>query len=234
MPLLQLKWPSVVSNLVQSVGHCQDAKVNLESLAEIDYLALGEQGNQLGLSRLQSHTRARLANILRVWIKNNQVRPPSVNILNRLIDDVVFASEDAVPVIQWGDVLVRRYQQTLYLLKNEVIPVIDSLEWATFPEPLKLGESGHHLYASPSEKGFVLAEGHRIQVRFREGGESFYWHGQNKQLKKLLQQWKVPPWKRDRIPLLFIDNELAAVVGFAVSDYYYGIESGVSYSIELL
>ena len=35
--------------------------------------------------------------------------------------------------------------------------------------------------------------------------------------KKLLQQWDVPPWWRDRVPLLYLEGELLAVGGLAYS-----------------
>jgi tRNA(Ile)-lysidine synthetase-like protein len=34
------------------------------------------------------------------------------------------------------------------------------------------------------------------------------------ELKKLFQQWQVPPWERDRVPLIYIEDELVAVVGY--------------------
>jgi tRNA(Ile)-lysidine synthase len=59
-----------------------------------------------------------------------------------------------------------------------------------------------------------------LRVGFREGGEKIKLHGHqhHKSLKTLWQEWAVPPWERDRIPLLFYDNELIAVVGYGLSE----------------
>jgi tRNA(Ile)-lysidine synthase len=38
-------------------------------------------------------------------------------------------------------------------------------------------------------------------------------------LKKLFQQWQVPPWQRERTPLLYNGDELIAVVGYAIAQY---------------
>ena len=35
-------------------------------------------------------------------------------------------------------------------------------------------------------------------------------------LKKLLQSWRIPPWQRDRIPLLYEKDQLKAIIGFAI------------------
>ncbi len=88
------------------------------------------------------------------------------------------------------------------------------------------------MFASLDVEGLRVPVGGRVHVRFRQGGELFYWRGQTKQLKKLWQQWQVPPWRRDLIPLLYIDSDLAAVVGFAVSDHYFSRDTSHTYCVE--
>ena len=236
IPLLQEKWPGVVSNLVRSAAHCQQAKMNLEALAKIDCAGFNKQGTTLALAQLRSLDRARLVNVLRAWLKKKQVRSPSDNMMNRLIDEVILVRGDATPNVQWDGIVIRRYQDVLYVLKNEIKHRPVSIEWSAFPAPLALGEYGEdskYLYAIPDVSGLLVPVGCRVQVRYRQGGELLSWRGQTKQLKKLMQQWHIPPWNRDLIPLIYIDNELAAVVGFAISDHYYGIESENTYQVEL-
>lgn len=230
MPLLQVKWPGVVNNLVRSATHCQQAKLNLDALAKIDYMGLAESRDTLALPQLKNLERPRLANVLRVWLKNNRARCPSDTMLGRLIDEIILVRTDANPFVQWDKVTIRRYQQTLYLLKNEVVTRQSCAEWSTFPAPLRISVN-QHLHASRDARGLLVPAGSQVHVRFRQGGELFYWRGQTKQLKKLLQQWHIPPWQRDSVPLLYIDGVLAAVVGFAISDHYYGEEPAVTYQI---
>ena len=67
----------------------------------------------------------------------------------------------------------------------------------------------------------VIAPQAQLSIRFRQGGEQFQWHGQTKSLKKLFQEWSIPPWRRTTVPLLYVKDELAAVVGYAISDSFY-------------
>jgi tRNA(Ile)-lysidine synthase len=57
-----------------------------------------------------------------------------------------------------------------------------------------------------------------LTVRFRQGGEQIQLPKQahHKSLKHLFQEWGVPPWQRNRIPLLFSGDRLIAVVGYAI------------------
>ena len=71
----------------------------------------------------------------------------------------------------------------------------------------------------------VLQSG--LTLRFRQGGERIkpQGHQHHSPLKNLLPQWNIPPWQRDRIPLLFKQDQLVAVVGYCVSEQY-SVEQG--------
>ncbi len=234
MPLLQEKWPKVVSNLVRTTNLCQEAKANLYTLAELDCSSL--LGNTLNISSILSFEPQRISNILRAWLHNNEVRPPSFKVLSRIINEVIYASVDATPLVEWGNVAVRRYKMTLYLDKSNLSCSLKPRSWEKFPDPLQLDLNSNNssfLHAKIADKGLQVAEGSNLEVRFREGGEIFYWRKQQKDLKKLFQQWSIPPWLRDSIPLLYINDELAAVVGYAISDHYLSSDPFNTYNVTL-
>jgi len=70
-----------------------------------------------------------------------------------------------------------------------------------------------------------VPEGAYVEVRFRTGGEVLRLHGQTKRLKALFQTWGVPPWERDTLPPIFVDNTLAAVLDFAIADDYHQVHT---------
>jgi tRNA(Ile)-lysidine synthase len=226
IPSLQSKWPGVAYNIARSAIHCQQAKRNLESLALNDFSgndkgsnALG--GNSLFIEPLKELGFDRITNILRVWLKYNRVQLPSTVTFHRLIHEVIFANHDAVPKVAWGDVLVRRYQEYLYLDRKNENNFASFIEWSAFPLPLTLENVGFNLLAKKAKQGLVVPSGAKIIVTFRQGGESIFWHGQTKRLKKLFQEWGVPPWLRERVPLIYFNDTLAAVLGYAMSDLFF-------------
>jgi tRNA(Ile)-lysidine synthase len=231
MPLLVEKWPSVVSSIARTATHCQQAKNNLNALANQDVTAMltgKEEGlghDSLLVEPLLSLHVDRLSNILRVWLRNNQIPLPATSTFNRLIQEVLFARTDAVSEVRWGTYLIRRYQGRLYLTKNKDINLPIRSEWIEFPSPLTLGDEGIKLCAQEVEQGLSIPSGAKIEIRFRQGGETFYWRRQSKRLKKLFQEWGIPPWLRERVPLVYINEQLAAVVGYAVSDLFFTCSS---------
>ena len=42
----------------------------------------------------------------------------------------------------------------------------------------------------------------------------------------------MPPWARDQVPLLYVDDVLAAVIGYAVSDNFHSEENKYTYLVQ--
>ncbi|WP_065235452.1 tRNA lysidine(34) synthetase TilS [Legionella brunensis] len=221
IPLLVSRWPKAINNFARTSDHCQQAQANLEDLAIIDCPDLKRIPNQLSISQLTNLSKARLANVLRVWLRHNQIKLPPTTTFNRLITEMVYAKKDANPQVIWEDVCVRRYQERLYLLKEFSQEALVTFQWSSFPKPLDLGRGLGTLSANLSDEGLSIPAQSSIEIRFRQGGEVFCWHGQTKALKKLFQEWRIPPWLRDRIPLVYINQQLACIVGYAISDRFY-------------
>lgn len=241
IPLLAEKWPKVIGTIARTATHCQKAKENLDALAIHDHALL--QHDVLSLEPLQQLNDERIMNVLRVWLKNNKVQLPSAVTLNRLIHEMIFARTDAVSEVSWGEIIIRRYQDHLYLDKKNKHHSQSCVEWLEFPEPLVLEKAGISIVAKKMnqelkpvdnstpkiaghkvlncEQSLVIPPNAKVVVRFRRGGERFVWHGQTKCLKKLFQEWGIPPWFRERIPLIYINDELAVVIGYAVSDSFF-------------
>jgi tRNA(Ile)-lysidine synthase len=221
IPALREKWPNVVSTIARTAAHCQQAKSNLDDLALIDCPQLASPANFLDLKPLQTLHFERLMNVVRVWLKKNQAQSPATAILHQLIDEVIFARTDAAPEINWDQFIIRRFQHALYLDKKDKITLPSNIEWPDFPSPLIIKGTNIQLQAYPTEKGFVPPKNAQLIIRFRKGGESIFLHGQTKKLKKLFQEWHVPPWKRDKIPLLYVNDVLAVIIGYSISDKFF-------------
>ncbi|RUR20210.1 tRNA lysidine(34) synthetase TilS [Legionella sp. km535] len=233
MPALIAKWPGVVGNIARAANHCQQARTNLDELAFMDSPQLLSQSSVLCVESLKSLSIERISNVLRVWLKQNQVQLPSAATFQRLIHEAVFASADAMPLIRWDEVQIRRYNDSLYIVPVNEIKLAQRIEWSQFPQPVQLGETGSFLVAQKTEEGIRVSKGEKIHIQFRTGGELFVWHDQTKRLKKLFQDWGIPPWLRQNVPLLYINDQLAAVIGYAVSDLFFTNNPEEAWSISM-
>ncbi len=92
IPTLEEKWPHTIRALAKTASHCQQAKVNLQHLACIDYpLPLTEPVLDL---TLVPNEPARLSNLLLEWLSCHQVGFVSSSTIDKIYS-IIHAREDA-------------------------------------------------------------------------------------------------------------------------------------------
>jgi tRNA(Ile)-lysidine synthase len=227
MPLLQQRWTSVSHILSRVARHQAEADELVQILAEEDLQTCeGLQPDQLSLAALSSLNQARQRNVLRFWLKKLGLPLPSTVQLQHIISDIVTAKEDRQPVVRWHGGEVRRYRKDLFAMPNlPPAPKVSQSQCFTWLLPqvlrLPLGE----LRANEVQgRGLALPAGTPLQVRFRQGGETFYWRGHQRVVKKLLQAAQLPPWHRSFIPLIYFENTLVAIPGIGICEKFVAID----------
>lgn len=237
MPRLRARWPATAAALTRSAGHCAAATELLQTLATQDLAGLrGPVPGTLMINRLQTLDATRQDNVLRAWIRELGLPMPSTAHLRQVRCELMTAAVDAMPCVRWPGAELRRYRDLLHAMTP--LPVHDVgqvLDW-DLQQPLTLpGGNGHLRVAQGLGQGLDPAlRGQRISVRFRRGGEICkpVGRGHHHDLRKLFQEAGVPPWQRERIPLLYVDGELAAVVGFWVCEPYQAAAQGPGLVVE--
>lgn len=219
LPLLEQRWPHTVAALCTSATQARQDAALLDEWAAENLQAAGERSERVGwsmaLSWFDDRSVTRCGYVLRHWARSRNVPVPPEGLLTRLSKDIVQAGRDATPVLQWRGASLRRYRERLYLLPDDGLesPTDATLPWTDFPAPLML-PGGFELSAVPDREGSLrLPAGARLAVRYRKGGERCtpHWRQHSHPLKKLLQEIALEPWLRDCVPLVYCDDELAAV-----------------------
>lgn len=216
VPLLRERWPAAPETLCRSAKHCAEAQETLASLArDLCAAARHPDRNTLLVTKLTAYSDADRRLVLREWLKAGGFRMPSRRILDQVSGDVLKAGADRNPAVRWSEGIIRRYRNELYLL-----PPIQGFDPTAVvawdgESPLRLPDNGE-LRADPTDGRGIDADIWRsgtISVRYRRGGERFRpaGRGGSHELKKLLQEAGMPPWVRERIPLICLDGRLAAV-----------------------
>jgi len=221
---LRQRWPAAASSLARSTGHCAEAADLVGQLAELDLQHVhGRHAGTLSVAGLDSLPVARCRNVLRHWIRAGTGSFPPATILVHILQDVLGSRRDAEPCVRHARHEIRRYRDTLYLLPRLAAPLqLEELPWS-LTAPLPLPQAGGVLRVTPGTGCGIrqsLLETHAVQVRWRQGGERCRPVGRrhHHSLKKLFQARGIPPWELERIPLIYIGNELAAVAGLWVCE----------------
>ena len=252
LPLLGERFPAYRDTLARSAHHFAEASSLLDELAQQDAPDLfpspasgrGARGEgdefSLEVSRLQSLSQPRAKNLLRYFLHSCGTTMPQAVQLDDMLQQLCGAREDAAVCIAYGDWQVRRYQGKVYALHalgefdhGIILPWHGEagLDWPALAARLR--------FTRTQGAGISLAKLQRapVTLRLRSGGETLrpYPHAATRTLKNLLQEHHVPPWLRDRLPLLYCGDELVCVPGVAVAAEYQVAagEVGVQLAYEL-
>ena len=238
VPLLESRWPSLKKTLSRTASHSAEADHLLSVLAEQDWQHVqhAESAKQIKVSALLELDEMRQRNLLRYWLASMcGLRLPNTVHLQRILDEVVTAADDASPEVIWNGGEVRRYRGLLYA--QEVLCQVQSGEsytWSNIEQPLTVAKQ-RLLAVAANGQGLSQEKlaGAEISVHFRQGGETCRpkGRGQTHQLKKLFQEWNIPPWQRASVPLLYVNNELAEVIGYCCCEPFAASDGEPSWSI---
>jgi tRNA(Ile)-lysidine synthase len=214
-PALQARWPMAVRQLAHTARHATEAAAMLEEVAraDLDHCQVDEG---LRISLLAQLPAPRRRNVLRYWIRQGDFQTPSAALLERVLALTEHLPRTRHAMIRWSGAELRCYRDLLVLrLPGSVPEPAGEVAWDG-KSPLLLPATGQRLRLAPVQgAGLARArlEGAALQVRFRQGGERCQLPGRphHHKLKKLLQAAGVPPWERARLPLLYVNDALAAV-----------------------
>lgn len=213
LPRLAKRWPALVTNLGRVAQNHAETQVVMNYYLEGDLAGLVKEG-RLHWPSLVEVERSRQGLLLRHWIMRSGHRPPSRKVLARMLDELFTSRQDANPQVAWGNSVVRRYREHLHVM--HLSPAFDTnsvYDWDT-RQGLDVTAAGR-LVMIEAETGFPRDwAGKEWQVRFRHGGEVVQGaDGHHLQVKKLMQVAAIPPWQRERLPLIYCQGKLVYIPG---------------------
>lgn len=224
LPELQEHFPQYRETLARSARHFAEAAQLMDELAELDSSSSFD-GETLDVGALRSLGPRRGKNLLRYFLHVRGAAMPQSTQLEDMLRQLREAREDAAVCVAFGGWELRRYQDRVHVMPELGIFDTNSvLEWsgeAEFSWPA-LGKNLAFMHCEESGISLEKLKGERITLRHRSGGEVLRLHsnGPNRSLKNILQEKQVPPWQRERLPLLYRGEELVAIIGVAIhSDF---------------
>lgn len=215
-PLLEMHWPEASRRIARSAGMIAEAGALLDELAESDWSSCcGTERARLSVTALRTLPPSRQRNLVRYWLRQQGFQAPSSMHLEQVLRQVTHDSRSNRAVIRWTGIEVCRYRDELIALRPR--SSTDS-EWRNhwnLADPLEIPGVG--VLRVEESQGDGLSRDRigqsPVMVGLRQGGEICRLPGRahHHKLKKLLQEAGIPPWERNRLPLIYVNDELAAI-----------------------
>ena len=224
LPTLRTRWPGLNRTVARAARLSRESADLLDDLACLDGEGQCRAGQPLPVSLLTPLSEARRRNLLRYWMTLQGATLPSEAQLQQVQGRLLDAAEDTQPLVRWGNYQLRRYRQALYCLPLLPEPV-PSLAALPLGQLVQAGPDGLPWCAgrlvSTTGQGVAFSRTRLLaaplSLRLRQGGERAKPVGRNtNSLKHWLQAYEVPPWWRERWPLLYCGEQLAGLPGLWV------------------
>lgn len=216
LPLLKQRWPKAVTQLSGSAQRAADSQLLLNAYLQQDFMACDRRdervGESISLAEFQTFSANKKTHILRYWFDLLGCRLPSAVVMEQ-VHKLINSADNSAAEVQIDQYVLRKFNHRLFLLPNRFFQSLAQAhchDIDTIYVNKRYVLPGDFLFSvCAQEESSQLP----ISVRFRQGGERAHPAGRHhsQTLKKLLQEYKVEPWLRNIVPLIYCDNKLMAV-----------------------
>jgi tRNA(Ile)-lysidine synthase len=217
LPLLERQFPAARAAIARAAANLGEARDLLDAMAQGDLDACSD-GEAVDVPALLALGEARAKNVLRFWCGTHGIEPLSAARLAELLRQLKESRIDANTTLAAGKWKFLRYRNRLHLQRSAPASQSELSEEWKGENALPLLSLGGVLKFKPEEGrglsvGRLLSE--RVTVRLRRGGERLRldYRRPTRTLKNLFQERGVPPWRRDRLPLVYCGESLVSVPG---------------------
>jgi tRNA(Ile)-lysidine synthase len=221
VPALRTMAPGYPATLVRSAALQAEAAQLLDDLAALDAATAARDGT-LARAALAALPPPRARNLLRWFLRQHGLRPPSRARLEAIFAQVITARSDAQVRIAHDGAELGLHAGRLHVHAPAPAP----FAWRWEGQPTLALPHGQLAFtarapddASPGLALDRLAAG-RVMVRSRNGGERLRLHvdgpPRGRALKTLLHAAGIPAWERAGLPLLTCNDHVVAVAGIGI------------------
>ncbi len=221
VPGIAARIPACRETLARAARHQAEAAALLDELAAMD----GAAADALPVASLRQVPRARAKNLLLSFLSRHGVDVPGAERLEEALRQAMLAKDDARVVVAFGPHELRRFSGLLH-----VVPRI-----ALQTTPWRAAWQGESTLALPGLGGVLTMRRARgaglsldriatgaVTIRPRSGGERMRPDAgrPTRSVRNLLQEARVPPWHRERLPFIYCGERLVCVPGIGIDEAF--------------
>ena len=225
-PELICAFPSAEVTLSRAAAHQADAATLLEDLAAIDAERCVAKG-ALQLKAFNSLSRPRKANVLRYWLTKSGVDVPGMETLREWLQQLASDEPTQSICLQCADATttLRAYRGAAWVVRD--VPRWHAWPWRGESELILQGDRGvagciSSIQSRDANALRLPLDSENWQLRMREVGDAIELSPRSGRvtIKNIFQNAGVPPWQRERWPILTCDHRIVAIVGIATANAY--------------
>lgn len=205
LSVLEARWPRAQASLARSAALAGETAGLLDELADFDLARLGGVPGRLGVKELLALSGPRRRLLVRRCLRRLGLALPPARRLATL-EAQLESRNDAEVRVSWPGGEARLWRGDVFLM-SPPMPLAEGWEaqWN--------GRDALSTPLGPLRRGLLYSDAQAIsrkdglKVRARQGGEVIQLAGRGRRdLKRLLQEWELPPWERKQLLVVWHDG----------------------------
>lgn len=225
LPLVYEKWPQVLSSVESSrefivASQSVEADLSASQLNTVQHSVQScnhKNYKVIELIKLKQIDKRYWHTILRSFIGNHEQVMPRQTKMVEYLRQLTFAQSEHDIAGEFKYYQLRYYNGLIYLLTGNDISSVDYFEEVLMKfsktNPVNLLPD-KTIIKAVFDKSSACDEIFEFTIKQRQGGERYISNqGQSREVKKLLNEYKIEPWLRDRIPFVYYQGQLVSIPG---------------------
>ncbi|PPI88686.1 tRNA lysidine(34) synthetase TilS [Candidatus Pantoea edessiphila] len=219
LPKIIAKWPNFIETTTRTSLLCRKQELLIDELLLDQLENLISKDGSLYFLPLLKMSDIKVYALLRRWIAKQGSLMPSYNKLKVIYYEIILSRKDAQPRLKLGSYEIRRFRNYLYILPiNKSLKNI-TINWKNLNTELVLPQNLGLLKANYNNKLIRLPiYNEYVTIQFYANGSCHLVGRKNKyKIKKIWQEFNIPPWNRHRIPLIYYNQILICAVNLFIT-----------------
>jgi tRNA(Ile)-lysidine synthase len=225
IPMLSERWPAATRTLARTAAHSAGLVELADELLQDELQGMtGSRPGTLSIGALQSVSDNRAALLIRAMCYEQGLPVPATSHIQELLQKQLHADADRQIHINWAGAEFRRYRDDLYVMSPQQ-PASEALwqyDWNGTGELLVPELHGKLSLVPTAGHGISEHIIHRgLLIKAREAGGRCQPAGDHhrRELKTIFQEHAIPPWERQRLPMIYAENELIAIADIVICQH---------------
>lgn len=216
LPLFMERWPSFNKTVYRSAELCREQENIINDLLVPFLKKIIQNDDSIIIKDLEKFSTPCRNILLRKWLIIKTKIIPSRDFIQRIWKEIIKSKIDRFPQLKISNYKIRRYKKKIYLLRDTIslnnIKIPWNKPWKKLILPQNIG------YIELNNKGIEIRKPlitEKVTISFFSKTKDI--NLSNKKMKKLWNRFSIPPWNRNKIPIIFYNKELITIIGIIVT-----------------
>ncbi len=209
IPKILKRWPFFINSILRTSKICNNINIFLNKIIKKKFFNILNKKNILFFKKILKLNKQEFFLIIRKWIKLNNKKMLSYKNINILLKIIKNSKKKYFQII-FKEFNIYKYKKLLFLIdkKKKIKNIIWKYKYKDIILPNNIGILTIKKNTKYNKKNIVRKplKNEIIYIKFNNTGYINISKNKKQKIKKIWQKYKIYPWERNYIPIIYYNN----------------------------